>query len=714
VSFVEQLAAERPAVVSVEDIHWAEPDLLDLVDRLATDVRAPVLLLATARPDLFDHRSSAISGSRNVAVVWLDPLPAPAATRMLEEMLPAVLPEELRDLVVERADGNPFFLEELVGELADSGVLVQSDDAWVLGEPYAGFSMPDSVHVVLAARIDRLPAGEKAALQAAAVVGRVFWTAPVVHLLEGAAPDFALLEERDLIRSRRGSTIEGDREYAFKHALTREVAYGSVPRARRGHLHAALADWLEQSRLGGDELAPLVAYHYSQAAEPEDADLVWGDDAGGLERVRDKAVEWLRRAGELARRRHEIADAIELLERAVTLSRDEHERALLWREIGLAQALRFDGEAFWAAMERSLDGPLDSNERADAYSLLAFQTSIRSGMWSIRPRRERIEEWVERALELSREGSVEQIRALIARIQAEPSEASDELLEATVAGAEATGDSDLLSFALGARSHAAFVRLQFEEAQAWNRRRLELVDRIDDPDSLCELYESGVPVAASVGLMDEARSLCDAHWPIARPLSAHHRVHAISLRLELADTLGDWDAIAGDTDLMAELVHDNLATPCVRNTRDLLVCALAHRYVGDETRSRELEREADSLAAQGHERDLTHPRLRLALARGELDVVRELVRLQPQRTFVWGATIFGGLLDALVALRDWERIERDAPPLLQPGTVPEPFALRALGVARSDDELLAKADERFAVLGLAWHRAQTEAMLAAR
>ena len=714
VSFVEQLAAERPAVVLVEDIHWAESDLLDLVDRLATDVHAPVLLLATTRPDLLERRSSVGSGSRNTAVLWLDPLPAPAATRMLEEMLPAVLPEELRDLVVERADGNPFFLEELVGELADSGVLVQSEDTWVVGEPNASFSMPDSVHVVLAARIDRLPAGEKAALQAAAVVGRVFWTASVVHLLQGAEPDFALLEERDLIRSRRGSTIEGDREYAFKHALTREVAYGSIPRARRGRLHAALADWLAQSSLGRDELAPLVAYHYSQAAEPEDADLVWADEADGLERVREKAVEWLRRAGELTRRRHEIADAIELLERAVSLSRDEHERALLWREIGLAQALRFDGEAFWAAMERSLDGPLDTNERADAYSLLAFQTSIRSGMWSVRPSRGKIEEWVERALELSREGSVEQIRALIARIQADPSDASEELLDATVTGAEETGDTDLLSFALGARSHAAFVRLQFEEAQAWSRRRLELVDRIDDPDSLCEMYESGVPAAASVGLMQEARNLCDAHWPIANRLSAHHRVHAVSLRLELADTLGDWSGVVEDTDLVTALVRDNLATPCVRNTRDLLVCALAHRYFGDETRSRALQREAENLGGEGHERDLAHPRLRLALARGELDVVREFVRLQPQRTFVWGGAIFGGILDALVALRDWERIERDAPPLLQPGTVPEPFALRALGIARADDVLLAKADERFAALGLAWYRAQTEAMLAAR
>jgi tetratricopeptide (TPR) repeat protein len=584
----------------------------------------------------------------------------------------------------------------------------------VLGERFASFSMPDSIHAVLAARIDRLPAMEKAALQAAAVVGRVFWTAPVVHLLDGAEPDFALLEERDLIRSRRASSLEGEREYAIKHALTREVAYGSIPRARRGRLHAELAEWLEQGGFGRDEHAALVAYHYSRAVDPEDADLVWADDPDELTRVRDRAVVWLRHAGELARSRHEISEAIELLERAVSLSQDEHERALLWREIGLAQALRFDGEAFWAAMERALDGPLDTHERADAYSLLAFQTSIRSGMWSVRPSRERIEEWVAAALEVSDEGSIEQVRALIARIQAEPSEATDELLDATVARAEETGDADLLSFAFAARSHAAFVRLKFDEAQEWSRRRLELVPRIEDPDSLCEVYESGVPAAASVGLIEDARGLCDADWPVARRLSAHHRVHAVSLRLELADTLGDWDGIVRDTDLTVGLVDDNLATPCVRNPRDLLLCAVAHLYAGDEKLSRDLESRANALGGDGHERDLAHPRVRLALARGDLDAVRDLLRLPPRRTFVWGGTIFGGVLDGLVALRDWERIERDAPPLLQPGTVPEPFALRALGIARRDDGLLAKADERFAAIGLHWYRAQSETMLAAR
>ena len=250
VSFVEELSSACPTVVVIEDIHWAEPDLLDLLERLATDVRGPVMLVATARPEVVELRPTWGLGKRNATVLWLDPLSAAAVSQLLEEKLPR-LPDDLRDRLVERADGNPFFLEELVGELVDSGALVQSGDGWTVGRSDAGFAMPDTVHAVLAARIDRLPALEKAALQAGAVVGRVFWGTPVVHLLDGAEPDFGVLEERDLVTERR-TTAGDDREFVIKHALTREVAYGSIPKARRGRLHASFARMARASlRRGG-------------------------------------------------------------------------------------------------------------------------------------------------------------------------------------------------------------------------------------------------------------------------------------------------------------------------------------------------------------------------------------------------------------------------------------------------------------------------------
>ena len=510
---------------------------------------------------------------------------------MLDVMVPDVLPEELRELLVQRAEGNPFFLEELVGELVDTGVLVRKEEGWELGQRAADFSVPDSVHAVLAARIDRLPPVEKEALQAAAVVGRVFWRTPVLHLLGGAEPDLDLLEERDLVARRRASELAEDPEFAFKHALTREVAYGSIPKARRGRLHAALAEWLEHSAIEQDERAPLLAYHYSEAASPDDADLAWGGDFDGLERVRGRAVHWLSRAGALARGRHEMDEAVELYERAVALSADDRERAFLWRAIGEAHALRYDGEGMRQALLRAAEGPLDDAERADAYAFLAFQSSIRSAMWSIRLNMDLIDNWASKALELAAEGTEAKARALLARANIEPVGATEDVLVEATALAEALDSLELRSFALGARTQAAFDQRRFRDAASWSEQRLALLPGIDDPDHLCEAYEAGSPAAAAMCQFDEARRLADLHGGLSQRLSAHHRVHSISLELELADALGDWPALAAQTERALAAIEANLATPCVRNPRDLLLCSLAHLCLGDESRAGELERD---------------------------------------------------------------------------------------------------------------------------
>jgi predicted ATPase len=169
---------------------------------------------------------------------------------MLDELLTGGLSTELSELVVERAEGNPFFVEELLGVLIDRGLLARENGGWRLRELPREFAVPDSVQAVLAARIDLLGPAEKSALQAAAVIGRVFWTGPVYELLD-AKPDLRVLEDRDFVRRRAGSSIAGEREYVIKHALTREVAYESLPRARRPRMHAAFAAWLEQ--LGRDD-----------------------------------------------------------------------------------------------------------------------------------------------------------------------------------------------------------------------------------------------------------------------------------------------------------------------------------------------------------------------------------------------------------------------------------------------------------------------------
>src|SRR5262249_9601777 len=193
-----------------------------------------------------------------------DVLRGDEASHLLDELLGVELPAQLRDIVVDRAEGNPFFVEELLSTLIDSGVLQRRNGGWSCSGLPKGFDVPDTVHAVLAARIDLLPAAEKAALQAASVIGRVFWTGPVYELLD-AAPDFGVLEEREFVRRRAGSSLAGQREYVIKHALTREVAYGSLPKAKRAQLHTAFARWLERHSHAADEHAALLAHHFAEA-----------------------------------------------------------------------------------------------------------------------------------------------------------------------------------------------------------------------------------------------------------------------------------------------------------------------------------------------------------------------------------------------------------------------------------------------------------------
>ena len=664
-------------------------------------------MLATSRPELLDRHPGWGGGHRNTTTIWLEPLPAEMTSRMLEEVLATELPAELRELLVVRSEGNPFFVEELVAALVEAGVL-RHDEGWTVGPVPEGFSVPDSVHAVLAARIDRLPPDEKAALQAASIVGRIFGPPSVVHLLDGVEPDFDLLEERDFIR--RSAAWQVQRS-------TRSSTRSRVRWRTRASPKPGAAVCMPRSPIGsarsekGNEDASLLAYHYAEAVRPEDVDLVWVDEVEAYTRVRDQAVRWLGRAGRLARGRHELDDAVELFTRALELSDDAHERARFSREIGEAHALRYDGERMRVALLHALEGPLDDVERADTFAFLAFQSSIRSAMFPIRLNRHLIDEWAGNALALADEGSEARARALLSLVNIEPSDASDEVLDEASALAESLDNLELRSYALGARSQTAFERRQFLQAATCSEQRLELLAAIDDPDHRCEAYESAAPVVAALGRFDEARRLIGLHGDLARRLSPHHRVHTVSLELELADVLGDWATLASETGRVWDLVSENLATPCVRNPRDLLLCGVAHLFLGDEERAAELERDARRVAGEGFESYLAGPMLRMAVARADRLATEELAEIPIERTNVWGVGAVAAHLDALVALRRRELIEDEVTVLLGEPSILQPFALRALGAARHDDELLARADERFVAFGLEWHRAQTETLL---
>jgi DNA-binding SARP family transcriptional activator len=713
VDFLERLVAERPAVILVEDLHWAEDPLLDLLEGVLREVRGPLLLVATARPDLLDQRPG-WSAHGGATLLRLEALAPDDATKMLAELLGTGLPARLREVVVERAEGNPLFIEELVAALLDRGLLERSNGGWALHELPEGAVVPDTVQAVLASRVDLLKPAEKEALQAAAVIGRVFWTGPIYELVAGLRPSLRVLEERDFIRRRSGSSMAGEREYEIKHALTREVAYASLPKARRARLHAAFARWLERAGEGRDGHTALLAHHYAQAVRPEDIDLVWAGEPQEVERLRAKSLVWLRQAAQLAIGRYEIDDALALLHRAVELAESDRERADLWAAIGRANVLKYDGEGFWTAMEKAGRHASDRPARAAIYSELAFHTSARAGMWKRRPDRDVVYRWIKQALDLAQPASVARLKALIARCFWDPAQSGEDAVEASDLG-ERLGDLELRSYAADARRLTAFAAGRFEEARAWAERRFEALDEIDDPDHIAVIYETAIPTYSALGRFDDARRLASMHDQVTSQLTHHHRLHGVARLLEVEELAGDWATIRGLEARTEEAVAANAATPCALAPSALLICAIASLHRGEDASARRLEQKVEGLGMEGYGPVLNTFHLRLALARGDLNTVERLCA-QPiaPRGHTWHLFLSAtaALLDGLAAIGDRERVEAEAPPLLGQ-TYLGAFASRALGTVRTDVGLVEQAAASFDAFGLDWHAAQTRAVLSA-
>ena len=706
VGFLEEMAAERPIVVLIEDIHWGEEQLLDLLERIVDDTRGPLLLIATARPEFLEQRPG--WGSRGRATTLeLDALSSDDAVQLLDELLGGTLPAGLREVVVQRAEGNPFFVEELLGTLIDRQLLERQNGSWRLAELPTDFTVPDTVQAVVAARVDLLDPAEKQALQAASVIGRIFWAGPIYELVHDSEPDLRILEERDFIRRRPGSSIAGDREYAIKHALTREVAYASLPKARRARLHAAFARWLERIGERRDEDAGLLAHHYAEAVRPDDADLAWAGQQGQLAALRTDALTWLRRAAERAIGRFEIDDGLTLLHRALELEPVQADQAVLWREVGRANVFKMDGEAFWTAMLNSLEGTTDQATAADTYSVLAFQTATRAAMWKRKPDRALIAGWIDRALELSEPDAPARARALIARANFDP-EGSGAAAEGASELADRLDDMELRSWAWDARCQVAYARGDYEEAYDWARRRFDIVPTLTDPDHIALIYVFGLPSCLATGRFEEARRISQAHDEVTATLTPHHRMHAASLLADVEQTTGCWSAVRDLTPRVESAVAANIATPCASNVRTLLTCALAHVHLGNDPEARRFEGSANELGMEGYRFDDLY--VEIAVARGDLgEVERRLGEWSPEGP----GDVEGSIarLNALVALERRSEIQEEAPAMVKAKTYLEPFALRALGYARGDVGLIQQAVERFDAMGLEWHSAKTRELM---
>ena len=477
--YFEALAERSPLVLVFEDLHWADPAVLDFVDHLVDWAGGvPLLVLCTARPELLARRPDWGGGKRNAITITLSPLSDKDTGELVRTLLAqARLPEELEGPLLAHAGGNPLYAGEYARMLVDRGVIVRDNGSWRLAADE--LPLPESVQATIAARIDALDAEEKAVLQHAAVVGKVFWLGAVAAI-RGLAADEAerllhALERKEFIGRERRSSVAAEEQYVFRHVLVRDVAYGQIPRARRAEAHLAAAAWLESLAGAAEDQVEQLAHHYEsvltlRGALSEETASVADAAARAFHRAGDRALSL--NAFEAAA--HFFSAELELL------APDAMERPYALFGLGGARG-HAEGSGI-AELEQALEGVLAAGDDETAADIAS---SLAPLLWS-RGEVERAADYMRRASEL---------------VERAPPSPNKAVVLSRLAG--------LLS-----------VRDQAEEAIRLARVALELADQFGDVEATTRAY-GAIATARTTGgdwggFEDFERSLASAEgrkWP---------------------------------------------------------------------------------------------------------------------------------------------------------------------------------------------------------
>jgi class 3 adenylate cyclase/tetratricopeptide (TPR) repeat protein len=471
--FLEHLAADLPSVFVLEDLHWADPALLAFIEHVVEYAEGvPMLLVCTARPELFERQANWGGGKRNSTIISLSRLTDPEIGELVSELLGQTgLPDAVMATIVDLADGNPLYGEEFVRLLRDRGDLVRVGATWQLADA-AEIILPESVQSLIAARLDTLPTERKAMLQDAAVVGKVFWSGAVAEM--GGFDEKEVVEamhelsRKELVRPARTSSMLGEQELAFWHVLVRDVCYGQIPRAARAAKHRAAAAWIERLAAGRiEDLAEILAYHYGEALEH--ARLAGSTDE--TEALRASAVRFHALAGDRALGL-DAAGAEAHYAKALDLAGPANDRRpeLLgrWAE-ALVQRGRFEEAA--AAFEEAIEG---FQARGDRLAAGNTMVSLVLALWR--------SDW---------------------------NRAADIIAEAIhILESEPPGPELVAAFADMSADRATAGA--FEEAKAWGQRALDLAAELGLPEAARALGFRGlarVYTGDAEGIVDIRRAI---------------------------------------------------------------------------------------------------------------------------------------------------------------------------------------------------------------
>jgi class 3 adenylate cyclase/tetratricopeptide (TPR) repeat protein len=744
--FLVAEASIAPLVLAIEDLHWADQAMLDFLDQLADYAKdAPMLLVGTSRPELFDIRPGWGGGKPNASTITLSPLPESEMQQLLSELLVrSVLPAETQAPLVESAGGNPLYALEFVRMLGDRETV---NDA-------GSIALPDSIQALIAARLDALSPTQRSLLQDAAVIGDHFWSGAIASMNDDAAQvdeQLRELQHRGMVRRSSTQTMEDQDELSFSHGLVRDVAYKQIPRAGRVRRHLAVARWLEDT--AGDRLddrAEPLAHHMTEALTlaraahlPEDTPELQGEArrflvmAGERQSSLDvaQAAAYYQRALDLTPVGHperpsilrkttgfrwrsgqlEAGEAVRAYEEAgeqALADGDRQEAAYALRRLYFQLGYRGDSESARAALERGI-GLLEGDEPTP---ILAELYACKAEDEMFAGRSEESLRWATRALELPHSGSTAVMTLHIrgnGRLELGDLGGMDDLWE-SLRRAEETGI-------------AIDVATSYSYLSEW-------IGVIEGPKRGLEMNDASVDICDRRGIKGQAM------WGRAESLWLLYDAGRWDDVLRVAEELLPWATEHGDTIVESiglsyrarVLAHRGLhpeddelterSLPVARQIGDLQVqapvfvaAAIVEHARGNGSRAIEHVREFDDATRNGptEYRELQSPEvIRVCLANGEIELAAAILRDRPvfftrtQDAVLTGraalAEARGDTEDALALFRDavaaWE--EYGAPFERAHALAGAARCLEGLG--RSEDAASARTTARsvFASLGV--------------
>jgi class 3 adenylate cyclase/tetratricopeptide (TPR) repeat protein len=548
--FFEATAREHPLVLVFDDVHWGEPTFLDLLEHIADWSRgSPILLLCMARSELLDVRPTWGGGKLNAATVSLEPLTVDQAGTLVANLLgSADVPQELTRAIVERAEGNPLFVEETLAMLIDDGLVTREGERWRVTGDLAAVTMPPTIHALVAARLDRLSLEERAVLEVAAVAGKDFFVGVVRDLVpeelrERVPSQLMSLVRKELIHPQR-STLPGEDAFRFRHLLIRDSAYDAIAKARRAELHERAADWLE--RTAGEAVAEqeeIVGYHLEQAWGYR---IQLGPPDERSDAIGRRAATRLATAGRRALGRGDLPASVNLLRRALVLGPSAGaERAATLYDLAVALEDLGDARAAFETFDEVVRLAAASGDRSLRWLAAIWRSEVQT---NVDPRslsqqecRDELEEAIRAFEELGDEAGLATAWTKLAFIDFYPCRYDHAQRGARRAAEHARriGDDRLLTDAL------QFLLLSQSLGSTTPEEGRRTLDELSDDISRSRSLESTALVAAGLiavaeGSIDEGRRLTRLAAQIAEALGARTSIgHRLGFQAAVERAAGD-------------------------------------------------------------------------------------------------------------------------------------------------------------------------------